>query len=205
MIHPEGSSLERFSPRRFEKLLTEDLTSTFLFIQGVLGFHELSLQDLHTLMQQGIAAAFFEIGPLRTDECGVGAADVMRAGLEEIEFAEAGLRGVGAVDEDDVFVDLAGGEELLDGGDVRGAVEILVWHLDEPVHLKLTDHRGTPPALATIVGELVHRGDLGLRGKLQQRVLVKRAVFLVGGGFDEMPGAVGHVGNLGETSVLLEG
>jgi hypothetical protein len=40
---------------------------------------------------------------------------------------------------------------------------------------------------------------------LQQRVLVKRAVFLVGGGFDEMPGAVGHVGNLGETSVLLEG
>ncbi len=135
MIHLEGSPLQRLSPRRFDELLAKDLAGAFLFIEGVLGFHELSLQDLHTLMQQGITAAFFEIGPLSSDECGVSAADVMRAGLEEIEFTEAGLRGVGAVDEDEVFVDLAGGEELLDGGDVRGAVEILVRHLNEPVHL----------------------------------------------------------------------
>ncbi len=97
-VHDDRHVRRGFSPRRFDELLTKDLIGTFLFIKGVLGFHELSLQDLHTLMQQGIAAAFFEIGPLRTDECRVGAADVMRAGLEEIEFAEAGFGGVGAVD-----------------------------------------------------------------------------------------------------------
>ncbi len=196
--------LKRLTPRSFEELLTEDLDGAFLFIQGVLGFHELTLQDLHTLMQQGVAAAFFEIGPLGTDEGGMGAADVLWAGLEEIQFAEAGFAAVSAIDEDDVFIDLAGGEELLDGGDIRRAVEILIWHLDQPVHLELADHRCTPPALATIIGELVHRGDLGLRGKLQQSVFVEWAVLFVGGGFDEVPGAVGHAGILCETSAGLE-
>lgn len=198
-------NLNRLAPGGFDELLAEDLISALLFIQGVLGFHELPLQDLHALMEQGIAAAFLQIGPLGADEGGVDAAYVMWAGLEEIEFTEAGFRSVGAVDEDDVFVDLAGGEEFLDGGDIRGPVEILVRHLDEPVHLEFTDHRGSAPALAAIVGELVHRGDLGLRSELKKRILVEWAVLFVGGGFDEMPGAVGHAGILGETSPQLEG
>ena len=73
------------------------------------------------------------------------------AGLKEGEVLEAILLACPAIDEADGAVDFTGGEELLDGADVGGAIEIVVPHFDQPIHLQFIKHGGALPAAVPVI------------------------------------------------------
>lgn len=75
----------------------------------------------------------------------------MGAGLEEGEVLQAILLACPAIDEADGAVDFAGGEELLNGADVGRTIEVVVTHLDQPIHLKFVKHGSALPAAVPIV------------------------------------------------------
>lgn len=82
---------------------------------------------------------------------GFDAAGVVGAGLKEGEVLQAILLACPAIDEADGAVDFAGCEEFLDGADVGGAIEVVIPHLDQPIHLKFVKHGGALPAAVPIV------------------------------------------------------
>lgn len=129
-----------FAARGLDELALQAFIRLLPLIDDTLVLHELLLQKLNSMLETRIWAIVACI--LGADKSGLCAADVMRAGLKKWQIAQAMFLVIAAIDHTDVFIDLSGGKKLLNCGYIGGAVEIVVRHFDEPVHLKFWNHRG---------------------------------------------------------------
>ena len=144
-----GGGLEGLAAGGLDELLAEAGVGVLPLINDLLIFDELFLEELDATSQGGVACRLGRV--LGAYEGCFDAAGVMGAGLEEGEVLQAILLACPAIDEADGAVDFAGGEELLNGADVGGTVEVVVTHLDKPIHLKFVKHGSALPAAVPIV------------------------------------------------------
>ena len=145
----EKVRLEGLAAGGLDELLAEAGVGVLPLIYDLLIFDELFLEELDATSQSGVACRLGRV--LGAYEGGFDASGVVGAGLEEGEVLQAILLACPAIDETDGAVDFAGGEELLDGADVGGAVEVVVTHLDKPIHLQFVKHGSALPAAVPIV------------------------------------------------------
>lgn len=75
----------------------------------------------------------------------------------------------------------------MDGSDIGGAIEVVVGHFDEPIHLKLIKHGGALPSAVSIIGDFVQWGNLGFGGPGEDGGVINGSVDLTVGGFEEIP------------------
>ncbi len=142
----------------------------------MLGLHQLSFQGANALLRVGFRLRPLGRWPTSADQRGLRATHMLRAVPIEGLIEQPRLQPRHAVDQGHMAIDLASRQEFLDRGDVRGAIEVLVRHLNQPIHLQLPHHGSASPRLPAIVRQLVHRGDLRFCGQLQQVFMAQRAI-----------------------------